>query len=95
MKHHRTLPALLISGISTGVITKAHAVEAPEVKNNLITVHNVDCSAENDSSVYHYDQTVPLAKLKQGSHINQRANAADKASHFSRLIRVGLLRMEP
>ncbi len=41
------------------------------------------------------DQTLPFAELKQRSLINQRAEAADQASDFSRLIRVGLPGMEP
>jgi hypothetical protein len=40
------------------------------------------------------DQTLPFAELKTRSLINQRAKAADKASDFSRLIRVGLPGME-
>lgn len=41
------------------------------------------------------DQTLPFAEMKKRSLINQRAKAADKASNFSRLIRVGLPGMEP
>ena len=41
------------------------------------------------------DQTLPFAKMKKRSLINQRAKAADKFSNFSRLIRVGLPGMEP
>lgn len=41
------------------------------------------------------DQTLPFAELKQRSLINLRAEAADQASDFSRLIRVGLPGMEP
>ena len=41
------------------------------------------------------DQTLPFAELKQRSLINPRAKAADQASDFSRLIRVGLPGMEP
>jgi hypothetical protein len=41
------------------------------------------------------DQSLPFAELKKRSLINQRAKAADKASDFSRLIRVGLPGMEP
>ncbi|MCB2147087.1 MAG: DUF4105 domain-containing protein [Deltaproteobacteria bacterium] len=41
------------------------------------------------------DRTLPFAELKQRSLINPRAQAADQASDFSRLIRVGLPGMEP
>jgi len=41
------------------------------------------------------DRTLPFAELKQRSLINQRAKATDKASDFSRLIRVGLPGVEP
>jgi len=41
------------------------------------------------------DRTLPFAELKQISRINPRAKAADQASDFSRLIRVGLPGMEP
>ena len=41
------------------------------------------------------DQTLPFAEMKKRSLINQRAKAADKASNFSRLIRMGLPGMEP
>lgn len=41
------------------------------------------------------DQSLPFSELKKRSLINQRAKAADKASNFSRLIRVGLPGMEP
>ena len=41
------------------------------------------------------DQSLPFAELKKRSLINQRAKAADKASDFSRLIRVDLPGMEP
>ncbi len=33
---------------------------------------------------------LPFAELKQRSHINERAHAADKDSDFSRLVRAGL-----
>ena len=67
-----------------------------EVKKNLITVHNirnVDYRTEADYSVHHYDRL--FTEIKKRSLINQRAKAADKASNFSRLIRVGLPGMEP
>lgn len=41
------------------------------------------------------DQTLSFAELKQRSLINLRADAADQASDFSRLIRVGMPGMEP
>lgn len=41
------------------------------------------------------DRTLPFAELKQKSLINPRANAADQASDFSRLIRMVLPGMEP
>jgi len=36
------------------------------------------------------DRSLPFAELKKRSYINPRAQAADKASNFSQLIRVGL-----
>lgn len=38
------------------------------------------------------DQSLPLTELKQRSHINERANAADNAAEFSKRIREGLPR---
>jgi hypothetical protein len=41
------------------------------------------------------DQTLPFSELRRLSHVNARAQAADRAEDFSARIRVGLPRPGP
>jgi len=47
-------------------------------------------AAEYAYDMGHLDRSLPFEELKRRGHINVRAQAADKASDFSRLIRVGV-----